>query len=48
MTRLVFFCVIASIVAPVLPIVWALNSSGVIILQQIEKSQKDGEFIVCL
>jgi hypothetical protein len=45
---LVFFCVISSIVAPLLPIPWALNSLAVIILQQIEKSQKNGKFIVCL
>jgi hypothetical protein len=47
-TRLLVFCAITSIVAPILPIVRALNSSSVIFLQQIEKSQKDGEFIVCL
>jgi hypothetical protein len=43
-----FFCVISSIAAPLLPIPWALNSLAVIILQQIEKSQKNGKFIVCL
>jgi hypothetical protein len=45
---LAFFCVVSSIVAPLLPIPWALNSTAVIILQQIEKSQKNGKFIVCL
>jgi hypothetical protein len=42
------FCVIASIIAPILPIPRALDSLAVTILQQNEKSQKDGKFIVCL
>jgi hypothetical protein len=43
-----FFCVISSIIAPIVPIPRALDSLAVTILQQIEKSQKDGKFIVCL
>jgi hypothetical protein len=35
-----FFCVISSIIAPIVPIPRALDSLAVTILQQIEKSQK--------